>query len=120
MGGLHVLLGATTHVLRPHRVPRQTPHTLGRALGLLASAFALVNERNEEAGVLVGGLSGASPIPTPARDARGGGCGPGSARRVMKWAMSEAGDRPACGTWPDQGELAATGDRLLDGSCVLR
>jgi hypothetical protein len=42
MGGLHVLLGATTHVLRPHRVPRQTPHTLGRALGLLASAFALV------------------------------------------------------------------------------
>jgi hypothetical protein len=31
---------------------RQTPDTLGRALGLLGSAFALVNERNGEAGVL--------------------------------------------------------------------
>jgi hypothetical protein len=69
-------LGATAHVLRPHRVARQTPHTLGRALGLLASAFALVNERNGEAGVSIGGLPGASPIPKQARDARGGGCGP--------------------------------------------
>jgi hypothetical protein len=70
--GLHVLLGATTHVLRLDRVPRQTRQTLGRALGLLGSAFALVNEHNGEAGVLVGGLSGASPILKQARDARGG------------------------------------------------
>jgi hypothetical protein len=33
--------------------------------------------------------------------------------------MGEALVRPAWGTWPDRGELAAAGDRLLDGSCVL-
>ena len=73
-----------------------------------------------EAGVLVGGLSGASPIPKQARDARGGGGGPRLGSPSEEVGHERGGDRPACGTWPDQGELAAAGGRLLDGSCVLR